>query len=137
VVKQEYSQSQDLINLPTATFRKLKNDVILVKYKQRDEEFSLEDAKRHTEAVHRLDGGKPKHIILDFRGVDVQFSNEARDYFAAGSKHSPLRKSQSIVINSLAHKIVANFYMKFNKPDCPVRIFETPAEAEAWIKTLN
>lgn len=119
-------------DLPTATFYKLEAGVVYIRYKPFEGEFDLNDAKRHTKALESLVGSQGQHIILDFRGVNPAFSNEAREHFAKGQVHSPLRKSQAIVIDGLAQKIVANFYMKFNKPDCPVEIFNNPEDALKW-----
>ncbi len=132
-----FGKEIDSIDLPTATFTKLEGDVIWVRYKPFEEEFGLEEAKNHTAALHSLDQGIPKHIVIDFRGVDVQFTNEARDYFAKAQAHEEMRKSQALVIDSLAHKLVANFYMRSNKPTCPVAIFENPKEAWDWVQSLT
>lgn len=139
MIDQAFSNYRELdsIDLRTATFVKLEGDMIWVKYKPIDEEFTVEDAKKHSEALSELDGGVAKHLIIDFRGVEVNFSNEAREYFAKSQDHSSLRKSQALIIDSLAHKLVANFYKKFNKPDCPVMIFNSPKDAVEWIESLK
>ena len=69
------------------------------------------------------------HIIEDFVSID----KDARDYSSSdeGLKFS---KVEAFVINSLGHKILANFYMKVNKPSVPTKFFRTKEEAEDWLK---
>lgn len=123
--------------LPTAHFAKLQGNIVWIRYKPFEEEVTLADAKRHTKVMGELTSGQPVHTIIDFRGIDVRFSNSARDYFANDDRHSALRLSQALLIDTLAHHIVANFYLKFNKPNCPARIFSKPEDAVAWVRSLK
>lgn len=127
----------DSIDLPTAVFTKLEHNIIWVQYKVVEDEFDLDDAKRHTETIKTLGGGKPVHLVLDFRNGDAAFTNDARAYFAQSQEHAALRMSQALVLKSLAHKIVANFYLKFNKPSCPAAVFSDPEEAVKWIVSMG
>jgi hypothetical protein len=127
---------EDSLELPTAKFSKLEHNIVWVQYKNLEHEFGLSDAHAHTNAVDFLSKGASVHLVLDFRESDVSFANEARTYFANNPKHAQLRMSQAIVVNSLAHNLVANFYMKFNKPTCPVSIFSDPEKAVEWIRSL-
>ena len=45
--------------------------------------------------------------------------------------------ADALVINSLAHKILANFYMKMNKPVKPTKIFTSQKKAVDWLKNLK
>lgn len=123
--------------LPTAHFVMLEHDIVWVRYKPYDEEISLEDALLHTAVLDKLNGGQPVHTIVDFRDIHVAFTNEARDYFAQNEQHSALRMSQALILSSLAHRIVGNFYLKFNRPNCPARIFANPQDALEWIQSLK
>jgi len=123
--------------LPTAFFFLLENDVVWIRYKEIDDEFGLEHAIRHTEVLESLNGGSPVHLIIDFRNIDIAFSSEAREHFAHSEGHSSVRTSQAIILSGLAHKIVANFYIKFNKPSCPARIFSNPEDAMLWVAKLK
>ena len=68
------------------------------------------------------------HIVKDFVTVD----QEARE-FAASEEGLRFSKVEAYVINSLAHKILANFYMKVNRPSVPTRFFRTKKEAVEWL----
>lgn len=38
----------------------------------------------------------------------------------------------AVVVKNLAHKLVANFYFKFHKPNYPFRVFDKMKDAETW-----
>lgn len=130
-------QKLDELELSTAFFIRLEHDIVWIRYKDLTEEFDLSMAREHTKVLGRLTGGQPVHVIIDFRDLDMSFSNEARFHFAQNEQHSALRLSQALILSSLAHRIVANFYLKFNKPNCPARIFGAPADALEWIASLK
>ena len=73
--------------------------------------------------------------ILHITGKYMNVTKGARDYGASeeGLKYSLV---EAFVIDSLAHQILANFYMKFNKPSVPTQFFKTKEEAEAWLLTF-
>ena len=68
------------------------------------------------------------HIIEDYVTID----KEARE-FAASKEGLMFSKVEAFVINSLAHKILANFYIKVNRPSVPTRFFRSKEEAEEWL----
>jgi len=127
----------DSFELPTAHFRKMEYNIIWIRYKIRKDEFTVEDAMAHSDAVSTLNGGKPAHLIIDFRESEISFSTEAREYFAKNPDHSKLRKSQALILKGLAQKIVANFYLKFHRPNCPVQYFTDAGSAFKWILNLG
>lgn len=120
------------IELPWVTFSLLERDILYLRFRPFEDEIDLEKARKHSKAVSDLLGGGSAHFVLNFQGTHIVFSNEARDYFASDANHTNRRKSQAIVIDNLAHKIVANFYLRFNKPKGPTRIFEDLEEAFKW-----
>ena len=69
------------------------------------------------------------HIAEDY----VQFNGDAREF---GSSEEGLRFSaaEAFVIKSLAHKLLANFYLKVNKPSVPTKFFSNKEDAEEWLK---
>ncbi len=126
-----------VIDLPSATISELDDDIVRVLYKDHGEEIDLEEAMAHTAAIEAIRHGRPCHLIINFLESTVNISNQARDYFAHNKNHSKLRLSQAIVIDGLAQKIVGNFYKNFHRPDCPVELFTSEADAIKWIATLT
>ncbi|MCB9189653.1 MAG: hypothetical protein H6598_08540 [Flavobacteriales bacterium] len=63
---------------------------------------------------------------------NTDLSPEVRE-FAASSDNNKYTISDAMVISSQAHVLVTNFYVKFNKPVKPTRIFTHRDEAIAWL----
>ncbi len=76
---------------------------------------------------------KKKYPLLHIANDYVQVTEQARDY---GSSEEGLRYSaaEAFVIKSLAHKLLANFYLKVNKPSVPTKFFGKKKDAENWLK---
>lgn len=76
--------------------------------------------------------GNNKALLLHIVGNFVTMDKEAREYSAseAGLKYSI---AEAFVINSLPQKILANFYMRINKPAVPSKFFDNREDAEEWL----
>ena len=66
---------------------------------------------------------------------DVVITKEARDHSAELEKTYPGIAS-AVIADNLAYKIIANFYLKVNKPKTPYKVFNDFASAEIWLKTF-
>ena len=60
---------------------------------------------------------------------------ENREYWAK-KESCPYSKADAFMINSLALQLIANFYLSFNKPERPTRMFTNEVEAVKWLKTF-
>ena len=69
-------------------------------------------------------------IIKDF----IQVDSETRK-FNASEEANIYTVAEALIIKSSALKIVGNFYIRFNKPTRPTRMFTKEDEATAWLKT--
>ena len=52
----------------------------------------------------------------------------------AKNKNNPHSKADAFVIKSMAQRILANFYIKINKPERPTKFFNTKEDATIWLK---
>ena len=50
------------------------------------------------------------------------------------NEYNPYSKADAFVLNSIAQKILANFYTKINKPERPTKFFNNADEALIWLK---
>lgn len=125
------------IELEIATLIELERDIVKIYYKEVDKEIDYDMAQKQTKAICEMRQNKPCYIILNFSGVDVVFSNRARDHFATDPAYAAIRLSQALIIDGLAQKIVANFYKSFHKPSCPVEIFSNERDAILWTLSLQ
>ncbi len=60
-------------------------------------------------------------------------NNEAMKYLAI-SENFPYSKSGAYVVSSIAQKILANFYLKINKPQRPTKFFNNKPDAIEWLQ---
>ncbi len=67
-----------------------------------------------------------------FAGDNVSITKEARENAVSLEDKSPLSPT-AIVITNLAYKLIAEFYMKFNKPKRPYKIFKNEKDAVEWL----
>ena len=53
--------------------------------------------------------------------------------FVNNEQLNSIRKCQAILLNSLGHRILANFVVKIIKPKYPIKIFTDKTEAINWL----
>ena len=59
-----------------------------------------------------------------------------RDYWAT-KESCPYSKADAFMIKTTAMQLIANFYLKFNKPERPTKMFADEKEAIEWLKTFR
>jgi hypothetical protein len=96
--------------------------------------FTLEDSIESVNAIGKITNGIP-HPILKIPGKYTTVDKDTRDHVAKGDG-ARFSIAEAFIITSLAHKLIANFYIKIDKPQKPTRFFSTITEAEIWLKTF-
>lgn len=79
-------------------------------------------------------GNKP-YVILVTAGELTTFSKEARE-LAASKEFIDAALAKALLINSTAHRIIGNFYLKVNKPYLQTRIFSDRSKALIWLRSF-
>jgi hypothetical protein len=79
----------------------------------------------------KKNGGGEFYNIYEFTSFS-EMDPELREW-AAKPNENRYTYIDAIVISNLAQKIIANFYLKFNKPPKPTKIFSTTDKAVEWI----
>jgi len=97
-------------------------------------EVALEDARANIEVTAQLTEGKPLPVLVDLREIRSQ-SAEARSLFA-GPEGRAVSSAVALLISSPLSRVMGNFYLGFNRPLTPTRLFTSEAEAEAWLLAL-
>ena len=69
-------------------------------------------------------------------GDNVTITKEARDNAVKIEDESMLAAS-AVVVDNLPYKLIANFYLKFNKPKRPYKVFSKEEDAIKWLKTIK
>ncbi len=98
-------------------------------------DIELSDAVLIVEAMGKLGGGKKYPVLID-AGEFCSLDKETR-IFSAAVESNIFTLADAIAYCNLAQKLLADFYLKYNKPTVPTRIFSTKEEALTWLKTFN
>ena len=107
----------------------------IIRYEIDDvDEITRENLDEYFEAVKKLGGGKAFCNLVVMERF-VQVGDGARKY-AASEENNTYTIADAFVINSFALKIVGNFYIRYDKPVRPTRIFTNEEEALTWLRTF-
>lgn len=85
-------------------------------------------------AIGEMSGGKRVPMLVEYQLVILP-SLESREYWAQ-EESSPYTLAEAFVMRWLPMKLIGNFYLNFNKPPRPTRIFTNRDEAVEWLKTF-
>jgi hypothetical protein len=66
----------------------------------------------------------------------VVYTDDARKK-AKELEHAFEKTCMAVLVKTLGHKLIANFYLNFYKPDFPFKVFNKLDEAEAWCSEQN
>jgi hypothetical protein len=83
-------------------------------------------------AYNELVGNKLTPFLFEAE-EGVTITKEARDNATNLEEESPCMAS-AVVVQNIAYAMIANFYMKFNKPKRPYKVFNNKPEAVDWLK---
>lgn len=80
------------------------------------------------------DGKLMRFLFLAAENVTI--NKEARDN-AVTMEDKAMTGASAVVVNSLPYKLIANFYLQFNKPKRPYKVFSNEEDAITWLKTIE
>lgn len=93
-----------------------------------------EDLEELKKISSELAGYKP-YVILVTSGELASFSKEARE-LSASKAFITNAKAKAIVVDSIAKKIIGNFYLNVNKPYLQTKLFSEKEKALQWLRTF-
>ncbi|MES2837078.1 MAG: hypothetical protein V4667_06125 [Bacteroidota bacterium] len=119
------------IDLPEALIALRNDDIIEVIFK---DDVVLDIALQNKLLKSYLEICDNKQMCFIFKAMDnVTITKEARDNATNLEDASPL-KASALITDSLAYKLIGQFYLKVNKPKRPFNIFKTELDAIEWLK---
>ncbi|MFN8668758.1 MAG: hypothetical protein U0164_16375 [Gemmatimonadaceae bacterium] len=98
-------------------------------------EVTGDDAQENLRVTSALVSGHPTPVVVDLRPIRSQTA-EARAAFA-GPDATRVTLACALVIESPLSRVLGNFYLGFNRPQSPTRIFNSVEDAEAWLATFS
>lgn len=112
----------------------LRADGILYVRISPEKEESVELAQKMVKKMGEMVNYKQVPIL--FKHQEFALPGKAnRDYWATKDA-CPYSKAEAFIINSIAMRMIANFYLKINKPERPTKMFTREEEAIKWLKTF-
>ncbi len=112
----------------------LLEDSIIENYIKAGIVIEVEDLEELKKISAELAGHKP-YVILVTSGELASFSKEARE-LSASKAFITNAKAKAIVVDSIAKKIIGNFYLKVNKPYLQTKLFSEKEKALQWLRTF-
>jgi hypothetical protein len=122
------------IDLGHSKLELLDDDIVRIVIREKDI-VTAKEAGAMNDAIGELSGGKEVFVMILAEDA-AQFDKSARE-FSASAAGTIFTKADALVVRNLAHRILANFYISFNKPLKPSRVFNSEEEAIAWFRKFK
>ena len=118
------------IDIPEAHITYGEDGIVYVRFKAN----VVVDVPLQMKLLELYNGFLTKRVPFLFEAEEgATINKEARDN-SRNIEHLVPFKATAVVVDNLAQAMVANFYMKFNKPGHPYKVFNKRADAIQWLK---
>lgn len=124
----------ETIDLKTASVR-LRKDGIMHIHIKAGADMELSDALQVLKAMGKLGNRKKFPVLIDC-GEFASVDKEVR-IFSASKEANIYTSADAVAYHSIAHKLVADFYVSHNKPEIPTEVFPDTELAIEWLKTFQ
>ncbi|MCD6017826.1 MAG: hypothetical protein K0S53_947 [Bacteroidetes bacterium] len=96
-----------------------------------DDEFTVDDLKILVKGQKELGAKLIPSLVLcaEQASTNIDLLNTL-----AKKAFNPYSVADAFVLSSMSQRILANFYIKINKPERPTRFFNEPETALIWLK---
>jgi len=121
----------EVVATPTAKVWLGEDGIVRTNYFPNVEE-TLADAKENIATVVKVSKGKRYPVLVGGRNVK-SITREARAYYA-GETTANAVYAAAILIGSPVSRMIGNFFMNFNKPKYPLKLFTSETDAIEWLK---
>jgi hypothetical protein len=95
----------------------------------------LAEARAQVAAQRGMGFPLPRPFLMDIRNAR-SLSREARAFYAS-AEVAEVFSATALVVSSPLSRAIGNFFLGFNRPAMPTRLFESEAEALAWLRTTG
>lgn len=122
------------ISITEATVR-LRRDGIVHVYYNDNVILNVELQTKMADLFNSITNNKKSYFIFE-AGDNVTITKDARDNAIKIEDSTPVLAT-AVVANNLAYRIIANFFIKVQRPKGKYRVVESVDEAVTWFKNLN
>lgn len=99
-------------------------------------QMGVPEVHEMAEAVYSVCKGKKYKHLIDSRGVFGPVLPGAREEVRHNTKLNECRSAAAMLVDNMANRLIISFFIQFNKPPYPYRVYESEAEAIKWLKSL-
>lgn len=121
------------IKFPEATLSLREDGIVHVFYND-DTVLDIPLQLKMAEAFNQIADGKPSLFIFE-AGENVQITKEARNNALKLEDSTPILAS-AVIAHNLAYRMIANFFLKVQKPKGKYYVVANIEEAVKWLKGL-
>jgi len=91
----------------------------------------------YLEGIDMLRKRAPEKKYLFFYELEdgASVTDELREV-SSSPENNQFTLAEAFIVKSLAHRLLANFYMRFNKPAKPAKVVASDEEALEWLSTF-
>lgn len=107
-------------------------DLLEVEY-QENTLIDRKEALMVINASRAFNNGANKYTMITATKDFFNMTPEARATFADEMKTGFETEKMAIYVNSLAYRIMANFFIRFDKPPIPTKLFSNRNKAIKWL----
>lgn len=123
----------EVVHLSRSRFYFYPNNIIKVVI-NRGETIGVVD---YLEGIDMLRKRAPEKKYLFFYELEhgATVTDELREV-SSSPENNQFTLAEAFIVKSLAHRLLANFYMRFNKPAKPAKVVASDEEALEWLSTF-
>ena len=122
------------ITLTDVKFYKHCDEILIIEF-ENEATLELPDIAEFQNHQVSIMGDEPCKVV-NIICPDFSVTKEAREYGNSEEAYKYL-KASAIVCNTLAHRILGNFFIKIQRPPRPTRMFNDLKSAIAWLETID
>lgn len=118
----------------SVAFLSFEDDILLVKMK---EGINLDQAEMEQLLKQAVEFTSPNKYFAVIDTTALYDSTPESRSFYAESDYSNYRYADAFIVNSLPMRLLVNFFITFNKPKIPSKMFNNEESSLNWIQSLK
>lgn len=133
----KYSTDVKIISERTVSIYtvRLREDGIMHAHVSTGGKWKAEDFKLLFPVIGEMVNFKKVPLLVSYDKL-VFPTPESSEYWSNPETSCPYFNSEAFLLDSLPLKILGNFYLRFNKPFRPTKIFDSQKEAILWLRSF-
>jgi len=107
-------------------------NIVEVEY-QANSTIDTEEALAIVAAIHQFNKGEKRFFLINATKEFINLTADARSTYAREQTKQQYAIKMAIFVNSLANRIIGNFFIRYDRPPAPARIFNNRKKAIEWL----